>query len=233
MGINNKFQLPNSNPAQMTNQGVVNHFVKSLQQYGGVAQGRSYGPRNFNISRFYSNGNFTVPAGVTVLSFFMGSGGGGGGSSGVSGNYGGDGANGQVLSGSVQVSPGDVISIVIGGGGATAPATGGNGGPGEDTSLSFGGGTTIITCTGGGGGVSSGQGGDGGQINSTFGSLYPSSSFYVPLVQVYIPGFVGGIASVPYYMDFYNGGNYIAGGGGSQNYVSGAGKSGVVYLSWS
>jgi hypothetical protein len=144
MGINNKFQLPNNNPGQMVNQGVVNHFVKSLQQSGGVAQGRSYGPRNFNNASFLGNANFTIPTGVTILNVFCVSGGGGGGGSASTSSGALPGYGGGLLSVSYafQCNPGDILGITIGAGGA-AGAVGQNGVSGGPTFITFPGGNYL------------------------------------------------------------------------------------------
>ena len=109
------------------------------------------------------SGNFTVPAGVTVLTI-TGCGGGGGGAAyttaTTSGGSGGGGA-GFVIGTTVSVTPGQVIPYSVGAGGAGSQITGGSGGAGSNTT--FGG----LTLQGGGGGVSAGSPGNGGSVTGT------------------------------------------------------------------
>uniref|UniRef100_A0A7C3LRR7 Glycine-rich domain-containing protein n=1 Tax=Leptospirillum ferriphilum TaxID=178606 RepID=A0A7C3LRR7_9BACT len=236
MGINNKFQLPNNNPAQMTNQGVVNHFVKSLQQSGGVAQGRSYGPRNFNHAQFYSNANFTIPTGVTILNAFcVGGGGGGGGSaSSSSGAAVGFGGGMMYVSFSFQCNPGDILGITIGQGGAGG-AVGQFGNFGGPTFLTFPGGNYLGSQGGAGGAV--GQSSpvvyySGPWYFSFTSSSYPKSAFLLLPSQ----GMPSSTNQQPAgFLDDLENANFTVGRGGEGGFsteAGSAGESGALYLSW-
>jgi len=238
VGINNKFQLPNNNPAQMTNQGVVNHFVKSLQQSGGVAQGRSYGPRNFYHARFYSNANFTIPTGVTILNAFCVGGGGGGGGSASSSSGAAVGLGGGIMyvSFSFQCNPGDILGITIGQGGAGG-AVGENGSSGNPTFLTFPGGNYL----GSNGGIYGGVGGGFFPPSSAdpwYYSFTSSSSSYPMSAFLLLPS--QGMASstnqqsAGFLMDLENYNSQVGGGGigGNSTEAGSAGSSGALYLSW-
>ncbi len=87
-----------------------------------------------------STSNWTVPAGVNAILFFLAGGGGGGsakGSGNVSGSSGG--ASGGLLVRAISVTPGSTIGITCGAGGTGASAgTDSNGGPGGASYLSAG-----------------------------------------------------------------------------------------------
>jgi hypothetical protein len=98
------------------------------------------------VQRFSSNGSFTVPAGVSTIyvSGCAGGGGGGAGGGGGSTTYNGSGGAGggagePTIRTPIAVTPGHVLSVVIGAGGAggagSSGATGGNGTNGGDTTL--------------------------------------------------------------------------------------------------
>ncbi|NBO99908.1 MAG: hypothetical protein EBU90_07235 [Proteobacteria bacterium] len=92
--------------------------------------------------------SFTVPAGVTsVNAYVWAAGGGTGGYSSFRGGAGG------FASGSISVTPGDTLYIVVGGGGSDAASTAGNGGLGGWPNAGFG---TRGDASGGGGGGYSG-----------------------------------------------------------------------------
>ncbi|MDF2927873.1 MAG: hypothetical protein K0Q75_111 [Anaerospora sp.] len=101
---------------------------------------------------FTSSGIFTIPAGVTKV-FITLSGGGGGGSGGTRGAYGGRGGSGEFkFQRQINVSPGNNVSVTVGGAGiggrgstTTTPTTAGSSGGVS----SFG---EYITASGGGGG---------------------------------------------------------------------------------
>jgi hypothetical protein len=130
-------------------------------------------------ARFTANGSFTVPAGVEKIwiSGVAGGGGGSGGSGQISsfGSYvylGSGGGSGQAVfrRGGVAVTPGEVIPITIGlggaggAGGAGGGSLGAAGSDGTDTIV----GTYVTLIHGGGGGTA--IGGEGG-LGGTFGSL--------------------------------------------------------------
>jgi len=110
---------------------------------------------------FTSSQTWTVPAGVYVITVECWGGGGGGGGTYTPGNNdgGGGGGGGGFRGGMISVSPGDMITIVVGtaGNGAGNDHTGGNGG---NSSVSHTNG--IITAFGGTGGGYSNNGGTGG-----------------------------------------------------------------------
>ncbi len=95
----------------------------------------------FHIETFTGPGSFTVPSGVTDIDYLVVAGGGGGGKG--SNRTGGGGSGGEVVAGSLAVSPGQVLPVVIGAGGwggtSTSPA-------GDGLSSSF----NSITAQGGG-----------------------------------------------------------------------------------
>lgn len=134
---------------------------------------------NHTQSLFYeAAGSYTFTAAAPCVVVFTLAGGGGGGGSGVyyyvSGNSpnakgGGGGASGQIVSGSVMLSTGDLISMVVGGPGAgdATNTEGHQGGLGGDTTLQVGSnGALIWLAKGGTGGFSAldsrtaGSGGD-------------------------------------------------------------------------
>jgi hypothetical protein len=110
------------------------------------------GPRGVQL--FESDGSFTVPAGVTSVLVEMWGGGGAAGLPNVTG-IGGAGGGGSYLRTVVGVTPGEVIPVSIGqGGAATCGVDGGSGG-----NTMFG---TLATAGGGHGGTAAGQPGAGG-----------------------------------------------------------------------
>jgi len=105
-----------------------------------------------NFIAYTASGSFTVPTGVTKIYFEVWGGGGGGGATSGSGTAGGGGGGGGHIRGTSAVTPGAVIPITVGAGGASGvfPNPGGNGGA---SSLG-----SIATGNGGGGGGSAGPG---------------------------------------------------------------------------
>jgi len=113
------------------------------------------GPRGVQL--FESSGSFTVPAGVTSVLLEMW---GGGGAAGLPGPTatGGAGGGGSYLRTVVSVTPGQVVAVEIGhGGAATCGIDGGAGG-----STTFG---TLATAGGGQGGTAAGLAGAGGMAD--------------------------------------------------------------------
>ena len=124
---------------------------------------------------FTTPGNYTfvVPAGVTSIDVeAWGGGGGGGGEDGNDG--GGGGGGGGFAGGTLNVSPGDNIVIVVGAGGAGALSEDTNGSAGTastvtgpdagETFVAGGGGPGLFTPNGGGDGGSGGTGSTGGAV---------------------------------------------------------------------
>jgi hypothetical protein len=97
-----------------------------------------------------SSGNVTVPAGITRLyaEAYGGGGGGGGCSTAAAASAGGDGAG--FAAGWFTVTPGQVIAVTIGAGGAAGNSSGTDGGNGGTTTLG-----SLLTATGGKGGKGS------------------------------------------------------------------------------
>jgi len=85
------------------------------------------GGNSYRVVTFTAPGVFTVPSGVTSIDYLLVAGGGGGGRG--SNRTGGGGSGGQVLTGTMLVSPGQDYSVFVGAGGSggtnTAPASGG------------------------------------------------------------------------------------------------------------
>ena len=127
-------------------------------------------PQNSKV--FSTSGTFTVPDGVSIIIFNGCNGGGGGGGGGVAGatnRYGGAGGGGgscyfNSSPSFLNVTPGQVLTILIGAGGAggvrssstVGTSPGGNGGNGGVSSID----SVFIFTTGGGGG-GGGSGGNG------------------------------------------------------------------------
>ena len=109
---------------------------------------------------------FTVPTGVTKISAVLIAGGGaGGGSNGGAGGNGG-GGGGLVYINDYAVSPGQNLTVVVGGGGAGG--IGGAGGDGGDSSI-----TGVATAFGGKGGAATA--GDNGSLGGSGGSNFANS----------------------------------------------------------
>ena len=98
-----------------------------------------------------SSGNFTIPAGVTVMRItVLGAGGGGGGSTTGSNGVGG-GAGGMLIKSFTGLTPGATCAYSVGAGGSGGAAGANNGSAGGDTSITVGG--TTYTGSGGPGGI--------------------------------------------------------------------------------
>jgi len=129
---------------------------------------------------------WTVPSGITSLSIVaIGGGGGGGGAYGGPSNPGNAGGSGAMVTSSLTVTAGQVLTLVVGGGGlagANDPnilgadtATGGGGG--GSSNVDAGSAHQIIAAGGGGGGAYGGTvGGDGGQPGGAGGFGGPGAS---------------------------------------------------------
>jgi hypothetical protein len=183
------------------------------------------------------NYSFTVPSGVTSLTIAaIGGGGGGGGYFGTSvGGHGGDGA--QVNS-TLSVSPGQVLSLVVGGGGGggtNGPSTGGGGyycgatgGGGGSTNIDAGTANQIIAGGGGGGGSCSSSAMDGGSAGGTGGAGGDGGSDGYSTPAGGGAGGIGGLGADDGMDQGSPGqnGNGGAGGGGASNGSSILGGSG-------
>ena len=144
-------------------------------------------PITTTFSHTGSNQTYVVPAGITSLNVTLSGAGGGGG-----GNYLAGGAGGLV-SGTLTVTPGETLTIIVGRGGqqgyGSPTSYGGGGAPGADVyaySLSGGGGgraaiqrsgVDVVTAGGGGGaaGGPSGSGGAGGGTTGASGGYFGAS----------------------------------------------------------
>ncbi len=114
--------------------------------------------------------SWTVPAGVTTITFEVAGGGGGGGRGTATGGHG------AIVSSTLSVAPGQVLSLVVGGGGGH----GGGGGGGGASSLDDSAGALVVAGGGGGGGgqgqtSGTGAGGDGGTPSGAAGSTIVNS----------------------------------------------------------
>lgn len=154
-----------------------------------------------------TNGNqnqqsFTVPDGVTSISMLCIGGGGGGGGCGNTYSGGGGGGGGLAYANNVSVTPGETLTVRVGGAGQ-AGSRDGNGGTGGQSSV-FRGPNPLCSVNGGSGGTSQNTGGAGGGTSGT-GTRYA--------------GGAGGTGQT-----FSRGG----GGGGAAGYagVGGAGQNG-------
>lgn len=101
-----------------------------------------------------ATGGVTVPDGCTMMRYELvggGAGGGGGGANNVAG-YGGGGGSGGYMAGTMSVTPGASVSVVIGSGGAGG-GTGANGGAGVASTING-----VVSAAGGSPGAGSGTG---------------------------------------------------------------------------
>lgn len=191
--------------------------------------------KNTGNNTFY----LTIPRGVTTISYTVVGAGGGGGSSNSSGSLygGGGGGSGGYIQGSIAVTPGETLTIVIGWGGYGSnynfnggyqyynntyappymqnPNTWSSGGSGT-TSYIARGATILAQATGGGGGVTNGSGGSAGSPNGVAGGGYPGNYGYCgqPLN--------GGINAL----------SLGSGGNGGYCRVGFPGSDGVINISW-
>jgi hypothetical protein len=208
---------------------------------------------------FTSNGTFTIPTGITAVKItVVGGGGGGAGASRISlgcctnvnGGGGGGGGGGSAISFLTGLTPGNTLSVTIGGAGSAGSSGPGNGGSGGNSTVASGTQSiTTITANGGSGGstpaggsAGSGAGGAGGgsssgTINMTgqggitgtnaSGGAGGSSIFGGGGRGVGMTGANAGVA----------GGAYGGGGSGgatnsATNVAGGAGAAGVVIFEW-
>lgn len=132
-----------------------------------VAVGWTPGPWGSNVDAWEvikTSGSWTVPAGVTSVTFYLGAGGDGGdggtkggngenGSAGegvepgAAGQHGDGGAPGKIETVTLTVTPGSTVTISIGPGGAGGAKNGGAGSPGSATTITYNG-VTYTSATG-------------------------------------------------------------------------------------
>jgi hypothetical protein len=135
---------------------------------------------SMGVQEFMSNSTFTVPTGVSSLRVdAYGAGGGGGGEDSDNSSYGGGcGGAGAYAAGVITVSPGEVLTIVVGkggkGGAVGNPGTAGS--PGGATQIVNSSNVVLFSANGGKGGqgatsTGNGAGGAGGAAG-TFGSIH-------------------------------------------------------------
>ncbi len=223
--------------------------------YGGYENSSSNNIAIRGQQVFTSSGTFTVPAMVRLVNIFcVGAGGAGG--HGSSGKTGGGGGAGYTNTVSVNIAPGEALSVVIGG-------IAGNQGNGGSTYVSHSG-TNLIYSSGGNGGnySAAGNGGSGGGSpranggsNGSNGNLYSGTAgkgqgsttraFGESSGTLYAGGGGGGDGGSggaggggngsPGYSDpdYGSDGTGGGGGGGSNNWYSGApGGSGICIIRW-
>jgi hypothetical protein len=176
-----------------------------------------------NTVSFTTPGTYTwtVPAGLTSISVVATAGGGGGG--GLSGpNPGPAGGAGAVVTSTLSVTPGEVLSLVVGGGGqagANGSSVGGGfyygagGGGGGSTNIDAGSSDQIIA--GGGGGGGSYDGGGGGNAGGTAGAGGNGGNAGGAPGGVGGSGGIGGVAASGGQSGSYSGGNGNGGAGGT------------------
>lgn len=177
------------------------------------------------LQRFTSNGNFTVPAGVSTIYVSGCAGGGGGGSGGGStvsaSNYGGGGGGGGAGQSQVRtpyaVTPGQVISITIGGAGSPGAGSSGSGATGTAGGSTVVGG--LVALTGGAGGVLGNSLTSGFIAGGGAGAGYPSGSSGTD-GQANTVGANGGAG----------GSSPFGGGGGAGRGANGAGMVGAAAI---
>jgi hypothetical protein len=199
-----------------------------------------------------STQSYTVPAGYTNINVIL-TGGGGGGGGAINGYTGGSGGSGGYVSGTLTVTPGQVLTITVagGGGGETSAASvaGGFGGGGGASLVNInggggGGGASYILGSGllvaaggggGGGGIFTRLGGNGGGLIGQDGS-YPANSGGTQsaggagFVSSGYPNGTGGYLYGGYATQGGGGGSGYYGGGGYSGSSSGGGGSSYVAL---
>jgi hypothetical protein len=206
--------------------------------------GKTYGGTTQNIQKFTASGTFTIPANITSVKFILVGGGGAGGGSTAANNGGGGGSGGYAEKYLSGLTPGNTITVTVGGGGAGV--SGANGNAGTASSIASGTQTiTTVTANGGGGGQT--QSGNiatpgSGATVSTNGDVngFGVNGFFSASSQIGGAGastFLGGGGSPG---TNTAGGNASAntgsGGGGAggpgSSFAGGNGASGIVIAEW-
>ncbi|MFL6311648.1 MAG: hypothetical protein ACJ71W_06040 [Terriglobales bacterium] len=204
--------------------------------------GKTYGGTTHHIQVFTSSGTFTIPSNITGVEVTVLAGGGGGGGSTATINGGGGGSASAGIKALSGLTPGNTLTVTVGGAGA-AGLTGATGGTGGASSVSSGTQTiTSITTNGGAGGAGSlassppgggGGAGTGGDLNLT-GSAGGTGVGGNNLGGTGAGSILGGGAPE-------SGGAGVAGtsfgaggggAGGAANNSGGAGSAGVVIFKW-
>jgi len=121
------------------------------------------------------NGTWTVPDGVTEIEVEV-AGAGGGGTNNTTNDADNSGGDGALVSATVAATPGEDLTIGVGGGGTGRSDYGGGGGGGGASIVT---GTDLLVIAGGGGGAGvSGDGGDAGGTNGRGGNGGPSGQAF-------------------------------------------------------
>ncbi|AUH53171.1 hypothetical protein CXB49_21440 [Chromobacterium sp. ATCC 53434] len=213
-------------------------------------------------ARFTSNRQFTVPDGVTRIYVSGCGGGGGGGGSGASSASvmaagGGGGAGNHVMRQDYAVRPGQILNIVIGGGGSGGLGGPGNGATGSAGIIGTNGGATAIAeiglnlpgGTGGGPGNTNGTWGNGASPGNGGPGMAPGTTGWSgPTTNMCYPGGLGGNSPFGggggtgwwYWAGgvSQNGSGFGSGGGGGfagsvDGGIAGAnGAPGVIFIEW-
>ena len=199
-----------------------------------------------------STQTYTVPVGYTSINVILRGGGGGGGGA-INGYTGGNGGSGGYVSGTLAVTPGQVLTLYVAGGGGgetTGPTVAGGFGGGGGASLTSinggggGGGASYILLTGvlkvaaggggGGGAIFTRLGGNGGGLIGQDGSMANSggtqSAGGFGFVSGGYPNGTGAYLSGGYATEGGGGGGGYYGGGGYSGSSSGGGGSSYVAL---
>lgn len=192
---------------------------------------------------FTGNGTFTIPTGITAVKVtVVGGGGGGGGGANLGCGFTSEGVGGASAAVSIKflsgLTPGNTLSVTVGGGGTAGSAGGGTGGTGGTSTVASGTqAITSISATGGGGGSNTNN------ISFNAGGTASGGDLSFNGAKAYTNNARGGQSNI-----FGQGGTqnfnaagsaglgYGAGGGGgaatSTLFAGGAGSAGVVVFEW-
>lgn len=187
-----------------------------------VANGLSTlaGQLQFNSALYASSGSFTVPTNITVVRVTVVGGGGGGFQTSTCCGIANSGGAGGYAMGLYGVTPGAVITVSVGSGGAGYNTSGTGGAGGAGGTSSFGG---YISATGGGGGSFGATGSNG----FGYSGNVRNASFAVGMWTGF-DNTNGSTSPVSW------GGNYAAGGRGVDSFIgsTSGGVGGIVFVEW-
>jgi hypothetical protein len=188
---------------------------------------------------FSSSGSFTVPRGSTSVRVYVWGAGGGGGGSTVAGAGAGGGGGGGYTRGVVTVTPGQVIAVSVGTGGAAGVGSA-NGGPGGGSAFG-----SVLLCSGGAGGseavvAGAAVGGAGGAgSGGSFNQSGLGGGAGVVFTGTSASGGIGGASfqSSPSGLNINAAGPAgqmpgAGGNGGASGYAGGAGAAGLVIVEY-
>lgn len=226
-----KFQLQNSsNVVQWTVDNILSGFNQKVP----------------SSQIFTGSGTFTIPQGITALKLTVtgGGGAGGGGTAAANTSGSGGGSGGTAIKWLSGLTPGNTLTVVVGGGGAGASGAPGNAGVASAVSS----GTQVIATVtgnpGGGGGTGTALGGSGGTATGGDLNLSGNSGTFELVTasngtgQLGAPSFwggggTGGASGVnPGSAGGAPGAGGGGGGGGGGNTLGGAGAIGLVLFEW-